>query len=793
MRFKSLSYHHFRSFTVASRSLSSLLFAAFLLGCAPKQQEPIVARIGEDPLPLKEYERIYVKSNGSRDSGAVASMDERAKFLDLVVKYKLKLKDAYAQGLDKKRDVAEEIAQYKGSLAQSFLTDREVVKPGIQQLYKRRTEEVRTAHILLPFPANASAADSIKAYKSAQEVIDSVKAGRDFGTFAAKISTDPSAAENKGDLYYATGGDFVGPFEDAAYTLKKGEVYPTPVRTRFGLHIIKMLDRKPNEGEVHAGHIMVRFPSATPSPDDTAKSYAKIRKIQDSLALGVDFADLARRNSEDGGSASRGGDLGWFSRRRWVRPFDDSAFTLKAGQVSGIVRTSYGYHLIKCTERRPLKPFEEMRQEIETMYQQRRFPDDNAAFLNRLRSNLRYTRNDSVLALLLPSVDTTKTVRDSAWAAHVTPAVGKSPLITVLGRPISVDSVLALLQARNEPTPVSLRPAQFTAAIDKVGEQILWSTKADLLMGENAEFAGIMSEYQQGVLLYQIEQERVWGKITPTDSLLQAFFQRNRDKFTFPDRVRFTEIHFSSDPVARAARERLLKGATINQLVEEDSLRMALPNSYTLEYPQQSARQNGSLQKTIASIADQLSNDAALTVRLTGSPDTLKDKTRNMNLASQRIQAIKTALTKNHGIAENRILLTVTPLAKDSTMTQKERLAQSRRVTAAVLGRHSYVIGKPEQNILAPAADERAKRADSLTVGGYSESFFYKVGYCILRLDSREPSRQKTYEEAGGEVSTSFQDFEAKRLEKEWIDGLRQRYPVVEQKEVLRNAFAPEK
>jgi peptidyl-prolyl cis-trans isomerase SurA len=778
---------------VAPRSLSTFLFAAFLVGCAPRQQEAIVARIGEDPLTLKEYERIYVKSNGSRDSGAIASMDEKAKFLDLVVKYKLKLKDAYAQGLDKKHDVAEEIAQYKGSLAQSFLTDREVVKPGIQQLYKRRTEELRVAHILLPFPAHASTADSLSAYKNAQDVIDSLRAGRDFSTFAARLSTDPSAAENKGDLYYATGGDFVSPFEDAAYTLHKGEVYPTPVRTRFGLHIIKLLDRKPNEGEVHASHIMVRFSSATPSPEDTAKAYAKIRKIQDSLALGLDFAEIAKRNSEDGGSASRGGDLGWFSRRRWVRPFDDSAFTLKTMQVSGIVRTSYGYHLIKCTERRPLKSFEDMRPEIESMYQQRRFADDNAAFLNRLRSSLRYARNDSVLALLLSSVDTTKTVRDSAWTPRMTPALGKSPLITILGRAISVDSVISLLQTRGDFAATSLRPLPLTAAVDKVGEQMLWGTKADLLVGENPEFAGIMNEYQQGVLLYQIEQERVWGKIAPTDSTLHEFFQHNREKFTFPDRVRFTDIHFNSDAVARAARERLMKGATFSQLAEEDSLRMALPNSFTLEYPPQSARLNNALQKTIASIADQLVNDAALTVRLTGSPDTLQDKTKNMNLASQRIQAIKTALTKNYGIVENRILLTVTPLARDTTVTKKERLAQSRRVTAAILGRHVNVLGKPEQNILAPAADERAKRADSLTVGAFSEPFFFKVGYSILRLDAREPARQKTFEEAGGEVSTSFQDFEAKRLEKEWIDGLRQRYPVVEQKEVLRNAFAAEK
>jgi hypothetical protein len=120
-------------------------------------------------------------------------------------------------------------------------------------------------------------------------------------------------------------------------------------------------------------------------------------------------------------------------------------------------------------------------------------------------------------------------------------------------------------------------------------------------------------------------------------------------------------------------------------------------------------------------------------------------------------------------------------------------MLRARRVTAEILGRQPRIMGKPEQAILAPAADERAKRADSLAVGGLSQPFFFRNGYTILRLDAREPSRQKTNEEAGAEVSTSFQDFEAKRLEKEWIDGLKRRYPVVEQKDALRNAFAPEK
>jgi hypothetical protein len=67
------------------------------------------------------------------------------------------------------------------------------------------------------------------------------------------------------------------------------------------------------------------------------------------------------------------------------------------------------------------------------------------------------------------------------------------------------------------------------------------------------------------------------------------------------------------------------------------------------------------------------------------------------------------------------------------------------------------------------------------------------VGYSLVRLDRREPAREKSFEEAGAEVSSAFQDYESKRLETEWLGSIRQEHPVVVHKEVLKNAFAPAK
>jgi peptidyl-prolyl cis-trans isomerase SurA len=760
-----------------------------LIGCSPNEHDIIVAKIGNDPLTLGEYERVYVKSNGSREVGATASQADREKFLDLILKYKLKLKDAYSRGFDKTPEVIQEIEQYKGSLAQSFLTEREIVSPGVRQLYNRRLEEIRVAHILLELSPNASPQDSAAAYKKAYETLAELKAGKDFGALAATLSKDPSARDNKGDLYYATGGDFVPSFEDAAYTLKPGEIFPTPVRTRFGLHIIKMLDRKPAPGEVHESHIMVRFPSMSPSPEDTANAYAKIRKIEDSVALGIDFAALAKRNSEDGGSAARGGDLGWFTRRRWVRPFDDTAMVLNVGQVSGIVRTSYGYHIIKCYEHRGVKSFEDAKQEIEALYQQRRFPDENANFLNGLKMELQYARYDSVVARFLAVVDSSKTLHDSAWAANISTPLRKATVLSILGRPVTLDSVLNLMQNRPDLGTTLLRSQQFGNALDKISEQLMFAKKADFLEEQNADFAMVMQEYKEGVLLYQVEQQQIWSKITPTDSVLRAYFSAHREKFTFPDRVRFTEIRLSNEANAQAARQQLLAGEALEHLVREDSLRLELPNKYVATFSQRSASLSPSTRKSLAAVAEQLKNDAGLNVRFTATPDTLKDKSKNLDLASRRIQAMKAFLTKDYNIPENRVLLNVTALTGDTTLDAKDRSTKSVSVNVDILGRHARVIGPLDSGVVAPSADERAKRADSLSIGSFTMPFSLRNGYSIVRLDGREPARQKTFEEASAEVSTSFQDYEAKRLEKEWIDGVKQRFPVTEERENLKNAF----
>jgi peptidyl-prolyl cis-trans isomerase SurA len=767
------------------RSLIAPLAASIVLaiaGCAPKGAEAVVASVGDQDITVADYERMYVKSNGSREAGEKATAEEREKFLELMVKYRLKLADAYRDGLDTRPEVVSELQQYKGSLAESFLTDREVVQPGVKDFYARRREEIRASHILLELGPSASPADSAAAYAKAAEVIAQAKAGTDFSTLATQLSKDPSAARNGGDLYYFTAGQMVPAFENAAFAMKVGEISQAPVRTQYGLHIIKVVDRRPAPGEVRSGHIMIRFPTQNPTPDDTAAAYAKVRAIRDSLVAGADFAELATRNSEDPGSAPRGGDLGWFTRRRWILPFDEVAMAMKPGDLSGIVRTVYGYHIIKCFEVRPPKGFEESKQELRQLYQQQRFPDDFKAYFATQQVSVGFRRDEAVTAQFLASLDSTKSTRDSGWASTVTPALRAAPMCWLGTTPISVDSVLSLLKARPDLTNVQLKAAPMTAALQKVQQQIVFSAVADRLQRENPEFASLMSEYRDGILLYQVEQDNVWSRIAPEDSTLRAFYDANASKFAYGERVRFSELKGTTEANGRVILARLRAGKSMADVAAEDSARMQLPSRFSSMFKPNASAMPPPVTKMMTDVTRQMTADTLLRARITIRPDTSSQKEKRLALAKKRLEGMKAWLQKKAGVPETRIVIVSLP---------RKAPGRGDSVEVELVNRSPIVQGKVESHLLAASADERARRADSLALNEYSSPFFHKSGFSIVRLEGREPARPKTYQEAGPEVSTAFQDYESKRLESAWIDGLRRDFEVVEHPEVLQSAFAP--
>jgi peptidyl-prolyl cis-trans isomerase SurA len=543
-----------------ARGVLVTLFLSLALLIAGCSSSPVVLEYGPHKVTLKEYEAFYTKNSGGWEAAQQSSAQERERFLDLLTNYKLKLQDAEDRGLIHDADVQKELREYRTSLASTFLIDREITDPGMRKLYERRKEYLRAEHILIGVKADASPADTLAAYTKALEIMQRIMVGERFDSLARKYSEDPSVKTNNGDIYYFTAGQMVGPFEKAAFATPKGELVKTPIRSQFGYHIIRVLDREPTRS-IKVRHIMARFASASPDSADMEKTRNRLLGYGDSLKKGWSFADLATKVSEDPGSAQQGGDLGWFERRRWVQPFDEAAFKLSAGELSGVVRTPYGFHLIHCDSTKPFGTFEQMKEELRKQYQQSRYTEDYAAFLKDLKTSYGYTFHEDAFAAFLAKLDTTRSVEDSAWDADVTPEVRSLAILTIAGRPVSVDTVIEALATRPDFRNTLLRNKELRARVDRLGEILLLERRSAGLETSYPEFATLMKEYDDGVVLYKAEQLEVWSKSSVSDSAIKQYYEEHKGKFMFPERVHLAQIEFDSDTVAAMVYDSLSHGA----------------------------------------------------------------------------------------------------------------------------------------------------------------------------------------------------------------------------------------
>lgn len=212
-----------------------------------------------------------------------------------------------------------------------------------------RPQMVYASHILIPYqgcqqaPAEALSMEDARALLTS--IADSISSGQvAFGEAAARHSSCPSSAQG-GSLGGFVRGQMVPEFDEVAFNLEPGEVSEV-FATSYGFHIIL------RQETIQASHILLAYQGAERSSATRTKEEALeiIEGLQESISDGsLTFTDAAAGHS-DCPSASSGGDLGPFPKGVMATAFEDAAFALEPGDISGVVETPFGYHLIMRTE-----------------------------------------------------------------------------------------------------------------------------------------------------------------------------------------------------------------------------------------------------------------------------------------------------------------------------------------------------------------------------------------------------------------------------------------------------------
>lgn len=308
---------------------------AVAAGAKSDKSDPTVMTVAGKRVPLSEFSYLYHK-NAAQQAEAV-SLD---RYIDMFVDYKLKVADAEAAGIDTTEAFRRELDGYRREIAATYMTDHDLVDSLRNVALGHYACMVDVSHIMFPTNTPDATVDSVYSL---------LAGGADFADIAARMSIDRPSAVNGGRMGWITAGRFPYTFEDTAWDTPEGS-FSKPIRTPMGRHIVKVNGRRTNPGQVHVRHILKMTRNLDPASASVKR--AEIDSIATLLATGADFAAIASAETDDPSGRTNGGDLPWFGPGEMVPEFETAAFALEPGRVSGVVESAFGFHIIKCEERR---------------------------------------------------------------------------------------------------------------------------------------------------------------------------------------------------------------------------------------------------------------------------------------------------------------------------------------------------------------------------------------------------------------------------------------------------------
>jgi peptidyl-prolyl cis-trans isomerase SurA len=578
-----------------------LIFAQNKGGSALGTASPTVIRSSKEAITLDEFEAAYRRMNDKDPYRS--SFDSLKEFLNLYSDYRLKLLEAKEMGLDADKKITIEIDGYKKMLAGPFLLDKELTEPAVRRMYERRQIEVSARHYLASIKNPNNSEDTLKAYKRALEAIKRMDNGTDISILAmgeeyfnylidAKAaidknrsknpnaspdttvwppSDDNSTAKDGGNLGYFTAGMTVRSFEDAVYGLNVGEYTKQPVRTRYGYHVIQLTDKQKRVGGVKVHHILISMPKELKGPD-TMKYFLKADSIRKVLLSGGDFEKIAKESSEDRFTASKGGDMGYINRedRRAEKSFDAAAYSLKDGELSDIVRTSFGYHIIRRNGSIPTKSFDEEKDQLKKIYKNYFFNDDKARKLAEYRSSYGAKVDTSTFNIFMSRVDSSRTSLDSNWAEKFTLGEKALVLFEINKSKHTISSFIDSLKAQ---PGYPLARNSLADLISKMLDEAALQLASSNIDAKYPEFGKIMEDYKNGIMLFELENQKVWSKVKSDSVLEREFYQEHKARYMWPERVDVSEIYIFSDSLASALYKRIVDGEDFDSLAREHTER----------------------------------------------------------------------------------------------------------------------------------------------------------------------------------------------------------------------------
>lgn len=518
----------------------------------PDKKKKYLFKLGDEKYFTEEFEYYFQKN--SRDMSPDSTKILVQEYLDLYVKFRLKVLEAKKLGMDQTDDFKQEFEGYQKQLAKPYLTESQISEKLVAEAYDRLQEEILASHILINVEEDALPEDTLKAYNRLIDIKTRVENGEDFESFAYQISEDPSAKKNKGSLGYFTALRMVYPFENAAYNVDKGEL-AGPVRTKFGYHLIWVKEKRPARGKMKAAHIMIRIEKL--AKDDPDQAEKKIRSIYEKLKAGEDWNELCKAYSEDFNTKNSGGELRWFGTGDLIKEFEDAAYGIDAlEEIAPPVKTKFGWHIIKLLDKKTTAPLAEMRSDLESkISRDSRSKKTKEKALQSLKVQNTFRLDSIALSRAFEVFDSTLLM--GQWPISRANINGENTLFTITSTTYKVLDFWHYV-AKNQRKRSNANLADYqTQLYKKFESESVLGYEESQLEATNPEYRYLLEEYRSGILLFNLMEEKVWAKAAKDTVGLLSFYERNIQDYQHPESADIRMFTSSKESTIKQAMQYL--------------------------------------------------------------------------------------------------------------------------------------------------------------------------------------------------------------------------------------------
>ena len=546
------------------------VFVLTLLMVSPaisQNKKDVLLTIDGTPVYADEFTRVYKKNLDLVQEESQKDIDG---YLQLFIDYKLKTTEARAQGLDDKDVYKSELKQYRAQLSRNYLFEDKVTEELAKEAYQRGKEELNVTHILIPVDYEANAQDTLKAYNKIKAIHDRALKGENFKELARKYSEEPGAKETGGELGYFSVFNMVYPFETTAYNTKVGEVSDI-FRTQFGYHILKVNDRRARLPKISVSHIMIsdKKGARTFDPEE------RIKEIATMIKQGESFESLAKQYSDDKNSAEKEGKLNPFVKGDLRSPeFEEAAYKLKTpGQISDPVKSEFGWHLIRLDEILPIGSFEEQKPEIEKkLGDGERSKIVTQAVSKMVKDKYGFKSGESYLPYMLTYVP--NEVMNRTWAIEKPIPTNEDKVLFSIGdRKLTFNDFAKYVEGRQRTTrPYRNKELLLAELYRDFEDEMIKEYFRDKLEEDNEEYAAILDEYRDGLLIFDVMEQNIWEKAKNDSIGLQKFYDKNKSNYQWKQRIDGDIFAATSQMTAQQVQKMLTEGkspedikATLNQ------------------------------------------------------------------------------------------------------------------------------------------------------------------------------------------------------------------------------------